>query len=481
MNHPIRRVGVVACLMVAALLLNATYATFFRHDSLHSSEYNTRVRYDEFGRKRGAIIAGDQVIAMSEPSNDRLGQLRTYPEGALYAPITGYYAYNYGTAGLERSYNAYLAGSHPSQALDRFRDQVLGREPEGANVETTIQPKLQVAAREAMAKINATGAVVVMNPKTGAVLALYTNPSYDPNTLATHDLDAAKSAWERLNADPTRPTANRAVHEVYPPGSTFKMITSSAALENGMKPDTLVDTPSVMTLPGTNTKLINQSGACQDKLTLDMAFSLSCNTSFANVGMSLGQQKLGEQAKRFGFGRDLLPDLAGSPSRFPTGMDAAQLAQSSIGQFDVAATPLQMALVGAAIANDGTMMEPYLVQRVITPHGQTLQQHQTTELGRPISQQTARDLRQMMRNAVTRRTDTKLKSTIEFGGKSGTAETLPGKLPYSWYVALAPISDPHLVVAVFVEDCNLPDEDRDIGGSYVAGPVARDILEAAYR
>lgn len=479
MNRPIRRVSVVMCVFFALLLANITYSTVFRHDLYAGSEYNRRVRNEEFGHDRGRIWVGNTAIAQSTASDDSLKFKRSYPQGPVYAPVTGSFTYAYGQTELERAYNTQLAGSSDSLAFSRMLDQFTGKTPTGASLQTTLNPKAQQAAYDALRRINAKGAVVALNPQTGAVLAAVSTPSYDPNALATHDLDAAARAQQQLTDDPDQPTQNRAMREVYPPGSTFKVVVAAAALENGMKPETLVDAPDALTLPQTTFQLTNQGECGNTKITIDKALTLSCNTAFANLGMQLGEDKVAAQAKKFGFGDPHLTDLGGVASRFPTGMNEAQLAQSSIGQFDVATSPLQMAMVAAAIANDGKVMDPYVVGSVQAPDLATISSHNPKQLGQAMSAEHAKQLQQMMFHVVDTGSGTNAKiQGVQMGGKTGTAQTAPGVAPYGWFIAFGPGPNPTFALAVAITDSSASSYDKNYAGANIAAPVAKSVAQA---
>ena len=254
MNKPIRRVAFVAMIMFGLLLANGTYMMLVRQSSLAEAPQNRRVRDAEFAQNRGAILAaGKTEIATTEPTDDSFKYQRVYPEGERYAPITGFYSYDHSRTALETSYNSQLAGTDDALFVRRLIDLVTNRTPQGASVQTTIVPKVQRAAAKALG--DQKGAVVALDPSTGAVLAMVTSPSYDPNEIASHDIEAADEAYQRLANDPDRPLANRAAREIYPPGSTFKLVTAAAALADGKTADSKVKSPDRLKLPGTNTFL----------------------------------------------------------------------------------------------------------------------------------------------------------------------------------------------------------------------------------
>ncbi|GAA1429843.1 penicillin-binding transpeptidase domain-containing protein [Microlunatus lacustris] len=476
MNRPIRRVAFVAMLMFALLLANGTYMTLFRTDSLAAEPQNRRVRDAEFAQDRGAILAaGKTEIATTGPSKDRFRYQRSYPAGSLYAPVTGFYSYDHGSTGVESTYNSQLAGTADALFVRRLIDLATDRAPRGASVQTTIVPAMQEAAAQALG--DQKGAVVALDPKTGAVLALVTSPTYDPNDVASHDIEAAGKAYDRLAGRENRPLANRAAREIYPPGSTFKLVTAAAALAQGQEPTSEVDSPDELTLPGTSTVLPNSTNCGGTSITLTQALKVSCNTAFANLGLELGQDELREQAQAFGFDQRHLADLNGVASRFPDDLDDAQLALSSIGQFDVAASPLQMAMVTAGIANDGVVMDPYLVSMVQAPDLKPLSTHEPRVLSEAMTPENAQKLQAMMVETVASGTGGNgAIAGVEVGGKTGTAQSDPTRKPFAWFTSFAPADDPQVAVAVVVEDADIP--RADIAGGRVAAPIARAVMEA---
>jgi penicillin-binding protein A len=477
MNKPIRRVAFIALIMFALLLANGTYMMIFRQDALAAEPQNRRVRDAEFSQDRGAILAaGKTEIAKTVASKDRFKYQRVYPNGELYASVTGFYSYDRASSALESSYNAQLAGTDDALFVRRLIDLVTNRPPKGASVQTTIVPEIQKAAADALG--DQKGAVVALDPKTGAVLAMVTSPTYDPNDIATHDIEEAGEAYDRLASNSQRPLANRAAREIYPPGSTFKLVTAAAALADGKTSDSLVESPDRLRLPGTRVSLPNSGSCGGTKITLTQALKVSCNTAFANLGLDLGEDKLREQAQLFGFDRRHLADLGGVASQFPDKLDQSQLALSSIGQYDVAASPLQMAMVSAAIANDGVLMDPYVVSTVRTPDLQSIETHKPKELSTPMTPEDAQELQQMMSVVVSQGTGSNAQiSGVEVGGKTGTAQSDPRRKPFAWFTSFAPLDDPAIAVAVIVEDAEIP--RSDIAGGRVAAPIARAVMQAA--
>src|SRR4249920_3052018 len=476
MNKPIRRVAFIAMIMFALLLANGTYMMIFRQSSLAAQPQNRRVRDAEFAQNRGAILAAGREIAKTVPAKDRFKYQRVYPDGELYAPITGFYSYDRASSALENTYNAQLAGTDDALFVRRLIDMATNKTPEGASVQTTIVPKIQKAAADALG--NQKGAVVALDPKSGAVLALVTSPTYDPNDIANHDIAAAGKAYDRLASDPQRPLSNRAAREIYPPGSTFKLVTAAAALADGKTPNSLVDSPDRLKLPGTRVYLPNSTNCGGTKITIEQALKVSCNTAFANLGLEVGEDKLREQAQLFGFDRRHLADLGGVASQFPDKLNEAQLALSAIGQYDVAASPLQMAMVSAAIANDGVLMDPYIVSSVRSADLTPVETHKPQELSTAMTPEHAKELQQMMETVVSQGTGHNAQIPgVAVAGKTGTAQSDPKRKPFAWFTSFAPVGDPKVAVAVIVEDANIP--RNDIAGGRIAAPIAKAVMEAA--
>lgn len=473
MNGPIRRVGVAVAIMMAALLVNSTWLEVGRASSLNHDPRNRRVTEAEYARNRGAIMVGNEAVAQSRPSDGRFKFARTYPQPGLYAHVTGYYSYEYGSSGIELNHSKQLAGTSDDQFLNRLFDSLAGKEPAGSSTVTTINAAAQKAAYEGLD--GRKGAVVALNYRTGEVLASVSLPTYDPNSLSSTNLTTARQAWEKLTTDPNRPLNNRASKEIYPPGSTFKLVTAAAALESGLAPDTLFEAPERLRLPQTSNYLTNQSDCGGAKITLEQALKVSCNTAFANVGLQVGADKLREQAEKFGFNQDITTDVPYVASRFPGKLNEPQTAQSSIGQYEVAATPLQMAMVAAAIANGGQVMEPYLVKEVRAADLSVVSTHRPVRLQRAVSESNARLLQQMMVATVEDGTGTAARiEGLRVGGKTGTAQSDPKRPPYAWFVAFS--DDPDVAVAVFLEEAG--GERSDIAGGRLAGPIAKAVIEA---
>jgi len=466
MNTPLRRISIVVIAMFVALMGASTWTQFFQAPALNADPRNVRTLYREYDNSRGPIVIGGEPIAASTPSGDAFGYQRSYANGPLYAAATGFYSVVYSRTGIESAANDYLTGTADSLFLSRVQDLFTGRQPQGSSVELTIDPTVQQAAWDALG--DQRGAVVALDPSTGAILALVSKPSFDPNVLAGHSTPAVNDAYRALDADPSHPLLNRALRETYPPGSTFKLIDAAAAL------------PLTLPLPGSSSSIANFGGeACGPGATVTLADALrtSCNTAFAQLGIGLGADKLRAQAEAFGFDSSLTVPLTVAPSQFPAAPDAAQTGLSAIGQFDVRATPLQMALVAAAIANGGTEMKPYLVQAVRNPDLDVVTQASPEPLGSPISATTAAALRDMMLGVVDSGTGTAARiSGVQVAGKTGTAQTSTDSAPHAWFTAFAPAAAPKVAVAVIVE--NGGSLGNEATGGRVAAPIARAVIEA---
>lgn len=483
MNAPLRRLAVVAALLFVTLLTSTTYIQFVSADSLNNRPGNVRSLYKQFNHPRGALLVGNQTtIAESVPVKDAYGYLRRYPGGAEYSAVTGFFSVIYGSGGVESAENDVLSGTGDQQFYQRISDLFTGRQSAGESIKLTIDPKAQRAAWNALG--NQRGAVVAMDPTTGAILALVSKPGYDPNLLAVHDRKQAEASWKRLNTDPARPMENRAIaSRQYAPGSTFKIVTSAAALSSGRyTPETQIPGPAELPLPGTSIPLINDfDGACEGgTLSLLRALTISCNTAYGSLGMTLGEQAVQSQAQAFGFGKQLQIPLRVTPSLFPAALSQDELAQSSIGQFNVRVTPLQVCMVSAAIANKGKLMQPYLVDSVLGPNFDTRRETKPEEMGQPVSEDQAAQLTTMMESVVEDPAGTGNRAQIpgvKVAGKTGTAQKGKGDAPDVWFTAFASVDGtPKVAVAVVVEDGGALNE-RATGGQ-VAAPMAKKVMQA---
>lgn len=483
MNRPIRTLAVACLVMFLALLANVNYVQFVQADNLNNKNGNKRVINEEFSRDRGPILVDGDPVAESIRTDDAYTYQRIYTDGTLYAPVTGYFSYVYGRGGLEYSENPILSGSDNRLFVNRVVDVLANKQPKGGSVETTIDPFAQQAAAAGLQRLGpkTRGAVVALRPSTGEVLAMVSQPSFDPSTLASHNFAAVERNWRRLTNDKTQPMINRGAQQTLPPGSTFKLVTAAAALDKlGLQPDDMVQAGRTLTFPGIEYTLGNEGGGnCGgQRITFERALNVSCNVAFGGLARSIGADALADQARAFGFGTDPLVGLASSPSRFPTGhLEPPQLAQSGIGQYDVAATPLQMAMVAAAIGNNGTLMRPYIVKAVRAPNLRVLDQTRSEELGRAMSASNAAKLTQMLVSTVARGTGTSARiSGTDVAGKTGTAQSTKDRPPYAWFVSFAPADSPQVAVAVLVESSTTA--RSEIAGGRLAGPIARAVMQA---
>jgi peptidoglycan glycosyltransferase len=481
-NTPIRRLSVLIAALFITLLVAATIVQVTQAKSLNAMASNKRTLLDNYARERGSIIVGGQAIAKSVSVEDQYRFLRTYPQDKLYAQTTGFYSYAVGAPyGLEHAADDLLSGDADTLFVRRVTDLITGRKTSGATIELTIDPKAQAAADKALG--DSKGAVVALDPKTGAILAMVSHPSYDPNPLSSHDLSKASKAWQVLSNDKDKAYLNRTINGVYPPGSTFKVVTAAAALENGVVSDenSTVPGPASLDLPLTSTNLPNEDGrACgpNNETTLIHALEISCNTTFGSLGLDLGGEKLRAQAAKFGFGDALQIPMRVSVSSVPADLNAPQAAQAAIGQYDVRATPLQMAMVAAGIGNKGSVMTPYLIQSVRSANLDIIESApDPVELSQAVSEQTASTLTKMMVSVVDNGSGARARIPgVDVAGKTGTAQHDPGKPPHAWFISFAPAVNPKVAVAVVVEDGGVT--GSEIGGGRVAAPIARAVMEA---
>ena len=485
MNDSLRRLALLVMAMVVLLLANSTVTQVFRADGLRSDPRNQRVLLDEYSRQRGQITANGQLMAYSVATNGRYRFLRVYPDPLAYAPVTGFYSLRFSSTGLERAEDPVLNGSDERLFGKRLADFFTGRDPRGGNVDTTISPRVQQAAWKAMQEGcggPCKGSVVALEPSTGKILAMVSAPSYDPNLLSNHDTDAQGMAWAQLRDDPDAPLTNRAVSERYPPGSTFKVITTAAALQAGITDNEPLTAAARIPLPDSTTTLENYGGTpCGDAPTAPLreAFARSCNTAFVQLGIRVGGDAIRNTADAFGF--DSPPTaipLQVAESTVGAMSDAAAVGMSSMGQKDVAVTPLQNAMVAAAIANDGVVMQPYLVDRLEGPDLSDISTTAPQEQRRAVSAQVAAKLTDLMVGAEKFTQQNGAIPGVQIASKTGTAEhgTDPRNTPpHAWYIAFAPAQNPKVAVAVLVE--NGGDRLSATGGA-LAAPIGRATMAA---
>ena len=479
MNQPLRRLATVVIAMFLVLMGGATWVQFGQAKELNADPRNARTLYREFGNARGPIVVDGKAVAESVKVDDPFKYKRKYTNGELYSAVTGFYSIVNGKTELEYAANDELTGRSDQLFFSRLRGLVTGRQPEGAAVETTINPAAQKAAFDGLG--TQAGAVVAIEPSTGKILALVSTPGYDPNDLASHSSKKAAKAYADLVDADGNPLRSNATRETYPPGSTFKLVTAAAALESGQyEASTELPAPVRLDLPLSTASIGNfGGGGCgANPITLADALRVSCNTAFAQLGMDLGDDALRAQAERFGFNDDSLTIPMGtSTSVFPADANAPQTAQAAIGQFDVAATPLQMAMVSAAIANGGRLMKPYVVDKVRAADLSVVSETKPTLLSTAVSPGTAATLKEMMIGVVEHGSGTSAQiSGVQVAGKTGTAQNAEGAAPHAWFTGFAPADKPQVAVAVLVEHGG--DAGNEATGGRVAAPIARAVIEA---
>ncbi|MFE7764579.1 peptidoglycan D,D-transpeptidase FtsI family protein [Streptomyces sp. NPDC057438] len=482
MNKTIRLTAVSILLLVLALLVRATWVQFYEGTALADAPDNRRNAIRTYADPLGNIIvAGDAITGSARTKGSDLAYKRTYTDGELYAAVTGYASQAYAPTQLEGVYQDLLDGS--DLRLKNVMDTVTGQRAEPGNVITTIDPAVQKAAYDALG--DKKGAAVAIDPATGKILAVVSTPSYDPSSLT--DANTAGTAWKKLNADPDKPLTNRALRRPLPPGSTFKLVVAAAALEDGLyaSVDTKTVSPDPYTLPGTSTRLSNEnpSAPCENA-TIRTALQYSCNNVFARMAVSLGQDKVRAMAERFGFD-DKAQDVPvrAYESVYPTGMDESSTALTGIGQYDVTATPLQMAMVSAAIANGGKLVAPHMVAQITDGGGDVLEDYDAEAGSKEImSARTAEQLQSAMRTVVEDGTGTNARiSGVTVGGKTGTAQhgENNSKTPYAWFTSYGKAGGKEVAVAVVVEQSNAA--RSEVSGNGLAAPVAKAVMEAALK
>lgn len=482
MTKELRRVSIVMLLMFVALFASTTWIQVVQANALAQDPNNRRALYDSFEVQRGSIIAGDAVIASSVPSDDVYSWQRQYLDPTMWAPVTGYLNPVLGSAtGIERAMNQELSGTASSQFLSRVDRIITGQPPRGSNVLLTLDPALQKVAFDALGSY--TGAVVAIDPKTGRILAMATSPSFDTNTLATHDAGAVNATYDQLVAQANHPLWNRAIGDsLNPPGSTFKLVVASAALESGRyTPDSTFPNPAVYTLPGTSQTIRNfDGGTCGpgDQVTIATALRLSCNIPMAQLAVALGQDAVRAQAEKYGFNHSFQIPLQTMAATYPTvPLSDDRVALTGFGQENVKASPLQMAMVSAGIANGGVVMNPRMVDSVVEPDLTVQKTFDDTEFGRAISTEDAATMTSLMIANVRNGAASGARiDGVDVAGKTGTAEHGPGD-PYTlWFTGFAPAADPQVAVAVMIEDGGGLGQSGTSNG--IAAPIAKRVMEA---
>ena len=479
MTKQLKRVSIVVLLMFLALFTSSSIIQVFQADNLSADGTNSRTLYDSFSTQRGSILVDGQEIARSEPYDDNFSYLRVYEEGKLYAPVTGYFTLNQGNTGIEGALNDYLSGTANEQFFDQLGSIFTGQDPKGASIQTTIDPDVQKAAYDALGDY--TGAVVAYDPKTGRILAMVSKASFDPNKLAVHKGSDILAEYTRLNEAKSKPLVNRAIGgDLYHPGSVFKLVVASSALENGYTAESEFPNPTTLTLPQSTTTIRNAGGSnCGggSEASIATALRLSCNIPFAQLGVELGHDAIDETANKFGFGQTLEIPQSVTPSIYPEVESDAQQMLSSFGQYDDRVTPLQIAMVSGAIANGGVLMQPTLIDSIIAPNLDVIQEFEPTEFSSPMSAETAAAMTQMMVDGVANGAASNATiSGVDVAGKTGTAQNGVDD-PYTlWFTGFAPANDPEVAIAVVIE--NGGGSGQDTFGNTVAAPIAKKVLEA---
>ncbi|TPQ19950.1 peptidoglycan D,D-transpeptidase FtsI family protein [Streptomyces sporangiiformans] len=483
MNKTIRRASVFTLLLVLALLVRATWVQFYEGTALADDKDNRRNTIEQYAYPLGDIIvAGDAVTGSKEVKSGDLKYQRTYKDGALYAGVTGYSSQVYGATQLEGIYQDLLDGT--SDRLKNPLDTVTGKRAKPGDVVTTIDPDVQKAAYDALG--DKKGAAVAIDPTNGKILGVVSTPSYDPSEISG-STDSA--AWEKLSKDPEKPMTNRALRQPLPPGSTFKLVVAAAALEDGLysSVDEKTDSPNPYPLPGSTRVLANEneSAPCEDA-TIRVALQYSCNNVFGKMAVDLGQDKVKAMAEKFGFNNEEQDvPVRAYESVYPSDMDKSQTALSGIGQFDVTATPLQMAMVSATIAGGGKLVSPHMVSQISDASGDVLENYDDhTDTKEILSSSTAEQLQSAMQTVVEDGTGTNARiSGATVGGKTGTAQhgENNSQTPYAWFTSYAKddSTGKEVAVAVIVEQSNAA--RSEVSGNGLAAPVAKSMMRAALK
>lgn len=487
MNAPIRRLSVLVAAMFGLLLIFGSWVQFADAKSLRDAEGNSRALLSSYEQERGAILVDQTQVARSEkaPSGESVKYVRNYPQGPLYGHLTGWFSLSYGAGGLELAENELLSGSSDALFYRRLGDLLTGKRPTGVNLDLTIDARTQQAADKALG--NRRGAIVALDPKTGAILAMVSHPQYDPNAISTVDATAAQKAWKSYSADGAKPMVNRAIAgDLYPAGSTFKVVLAAAALRAGRTENSRLTGVARLPIPQTSHTLPNDwNGPCGGgTVTLTEALAMSCNTAFAQLGLDLGAQSIKDEAARFGFGKELEVPLKVTPSATGPMDNPPKVAYTSIGQQDVQVTPLQMAMVAAGVANGGSVMRPYLVKQTRGSGLDVVDTAKPTELSRALSPDQASALTRMMVQVTESGQGTGRAARIpgmQVAAKSGTAEhgqDAAGNplAPHAWFISFAPADDPKVAVAVLVENGGLSAPGP--GASFDAAPLAQEVMKA---
>ncbi len=490
MNAPLRRAGVVVLVLFGLLFANLNWVQAYKADEYRTNDYNRRVVVAQYERPRGVIEVGGDGMAENKATDDTLKYLRVYPGKQVYAPVLGFRPVSLGPTGIEASENDFLSGESDKLFADRVKDMFTGNNTGGGNVLLTLNKAAQLTAWKQMTENQRgvkRGAAVAIDPRTGAVQAMVSMPSFDPNPLVSHDEKAAAAAYQKLNKDESQPLLNRATGATLPPGSTFKVIIAAAALQNGYTQETEIEAGSQYVEGGATIRNSEDEVCPGSQIDLKNALRTSCNTGFARLGVKLGRDKVIEAAKAWGFENDQLTvgNLEGgglpvAASRTgditnPDGSpDTAALAQSSLGQRDVRMTPMEGALMAATVANGGKQMRPYLVQKLLSPDRRTIYTASPKTLREPVTSQVAGDLREMMISVVDNGTGRRARiSGFDVGGKTGTAQNIEGADPHGWFIGFAFNEKGEAVSAVCVMLEHVPGGHASAEAARIAGLIMK--------
>jgi peptidoglycan glycosyltransferase len=479
-NQAIRHSWIAAIAMFALIFGAISYVQVVGADELKANPWNRRAILQNYCNDRGAILVGGSAIAESVPGNESCKFQRKYNQPELYAGLTGYFSRSYGVTGLEQAMDGQLAGSSDQLFLDRIGQLFLGNQPKGASVELTIDPTIQKLAYDLIPD-GQRGSIVVTDPKTGNILAMASKPSYDPNLIATQDIAKEQAAYNEAIKVPgvnLNPSVSGPTGALLAPGSVFKLVDTAAALNSGKyNADSVLPNPAQMSFPGIQYQLPNYAGGnCYTRNTASFAFALqqSCNTPFASIARDLGENAIAEQASKFGFGQELGDQLKldYQKSVFPSDLDAAGLAQSAIGQRDVRATPLQIALMTSAIANSGVQMAPNLIKAVRSPDLRVIDEPKPVALRTSTTPEIAGQITDWMTSVVSEGIASGAGVPgVQVAGKTGTAE-LGNGLNNSWFTGFAPANDPQVSVTVVMQGVDITT------GAQLTSPNAKKIFEA---
>ena len=485
MNKSLRQLFNAVIVLFVILGISSTLIMVVRANSLNADSRNMRALYHEYAAPRGAILASDgTVMAMSDPIDDSFQYQRKYMNGNIYAPVTGYYSITSpADRGIEASRDRLLSGQSDSLWMDRAKSLFTGTQNKGASIETSINPRMQETAYRMLGGMS--GSVVAIEPSTGRILAMVSTPSYDPGALTGHDSSDASRAYQELARRADNPMLNRATSQLYPPGSTFKVVVAAAALESGQySPDSEIPAGASYTLPGTAYDMTNATAAgdgVNGKISMKDALAYSSNTAFSQLGVSLGGKTVADQAKKFGYGSTITLDgtnSSGSPmravaSKFPGEQTPDKIALASIGQGDTLATPLQDAMIAAAVANGGKLMQPTLVDRVRSSDLSVISETTPSVYSQTFSAGTSQALTQMMEGVTTKSYPDLQIPGMQVAAKSGTAQIGAGNTSNDgWMIGFAPADKPKVAVAVVVHGISSY-------GMEIAGPIMKSVMQEA--